>query len=45
MRWTYFSPYKTKYGQQSQFDPTAIDPVSGRLGAITIPKARSASAI
>ncbi len=38
VRWSYFSPYKTKWDQQSQFDPTAIDPVSGRMGAITHPK-------
>jgi hypothetical protein len=37
MRWTYQSPYKTKYGQQSQFDPNAIDPVTGRQGAIVHP--------
>ena len=37
VRWSYFSPFKTKYDQQSQFDPTAIDPISGRLGAITHP--------
>src|SRR5262249_2389820 len=24
LRWTYFSPYRTKYYQQSQFDPNAI---------------------
>src|SRR5205807_8502408 len=24
----------TKYGQQSEFDPTAKDPITGRLGAI-----------
>ena len=40
VRWTYFSPYKTKWDQQSQFDPLAIDPVSGKLGAITHPKGR-----
>ena len=34
LRWSYESPYTTKYGQQSQFDPTAMDPISGRLGAI-----------
>jgi Carboxypeptidase regulatory-like domain len=34
MRWYYESPFSTKYGQQSQFDPNAIDPVSGRKGAI-----------
>ena len=38
VRWSYFSPYKTKWDQQSQFDPTVIDPVTGRLGAITHPK-------
>ena len=38
VRWSYFSPYKTKYDQQSQFDPTAIDPVTGKMGAITHPK-------
>jgi hypothetical protein len=38
VRWTYFSPYRTKYDQQSQFDPNAVDPVTGRMGAITHPK-------
>ncbi len=38
LRWTYFSPYETKWDQQSQFDPNAIDPVSGLKGAITHPK-------
>ena len=38
VRWSYFSPYKTKWDQQSQFDPLAIDPITGRLGAITHPK-------
>ena len=37
VRWSYFSPYGTKYDQQSQFDPNAIDPVSGLKGAITHP--------
>ena len=32
VRWTYFSPFKTKYDQQSQFDPDAIDPVTGLNG-------------
>ena len=32
VRWSYESPYTTKYGQQSEFDPTAKDPISGRLG-------------
>ncbi len=38
VRWTYFSPYTTKWNQQSQFDPDAIDPITGRKGAITHPK-------
>ncbi len=38
VRWTYESPYKTKYGQQSQFDPNATDPITGRPGAIIHPK-------
>lgn len=38
LRWSYESPYKTKYGQQSQFDPRAIDPITGRQGAILHPK-------
>jgi len=38
VRWSYESPFQTKYGQQSQFDPTARDPISGRTGAILHPK-------
>jgi hypothetical protein len=34
VRWQYESPLHTKYGQQSQFDPAAVDPVTGRRGAI-----------
>ena len=34
VRWSYESPFSTKYGQQSQFDPNAIDPISGFKGAI-----------
>ncbi|HEU0119634.1 MAG TPA: carboxypeptidase regulatory-like domain-containing protein [Bryobacteraceae bacterium] len=34
VRWSYESPFQTKYGQQSQFDPTVNDPLTGRLGAI-----------
>ena len=37
LRWTYQSPFSTKYGQQSTFDPTVVDPVSGLMGAITHP--------
>lgn len=38
LRWSYESPFQTKYGQQSQFDPSVIDPITGRMGAITHPK-------
>jgi len=38
VRWSYESPFATKYGQQAQFDPTARDPITARLGAITHPK-------
>ncbi len=34
LRWSYESPFSTKYGQQSQFDPNAIDPITGFKGAI-----------
>ncbi|MCC6392308.1 MAG: TonB-dependent receptor [Bryobacterales bacterium] len=34
LRWSYESPFSTKYGQQSQFDPAATDPITGKLGAI-----------
>ena len=34
LRWQTESPYRTKYGQQSQFNPTAIDPLTGRRGAL-----------
>jgi hypothetical protein len=35
LRWTYSSPFKTRYDQQSQFDPDATDPLTGLKGAIT----------
>ena len=38
LRWQYESPFNTKYGQQSQFDPTATDPLTGRRGALLHPK-------
>jgi hypothetical protein len=38
LRWSYESPFNTKYGQQSQFDPTVQDPITGRLGAVIHPK-------
>jgi hypothetical protein len=34
LRYSFETPYQTKYGQQSQFDPTATDPLTGRIGAI-----------
>lgn len=34
LRWSYESPFSTKYGQQAQFNPTATDPLTGRMGAI-----------
>jgi hypothetical protein len=37
LRWSYESPFQTKYGQQSEFDPTVRDPVTGLMGAITHP--------
>ena len=37
VRWQTESPYQTKYAQQSQFNPTAIDPLTGRPGALLHP--------
>jgi hypothetical protein len=37
LRWVYESPFNTKYGQQAQFDPAAIDPLTGRQGAVLHP--------
>jgi hypothetical protein len=38
VRWSYESPFSTKYGQQSQFDPNATDSLTGMKGAIIHPK-------
>jgi hypothetical protein len=38
LRWQYESPFSTKWGQQSQFSPTATDPLTGRQGALLHPK-------
>ncbi|MEX2261554.1 MAG: TonB-dependent receptor [Bryobacteraceae bacterium] len=38
LRWQYESPFQTKYGQQSQFDPTATDDLTGRQGALLHPQ-------
>lgn len=37
LRYSYETPYQNKYGQKSQWDPNAIDPVSGKMGAIVHP--------
>ncbi|HEY3838712.1 MAG TPA: TonB-dependent receptor [Bryobacteraceae bacterium] len=37
MRWSNESPFETKYDQQSQFNPTTTDPLTGLPGAITHP--------
>ncbi len=37
VRYSNETPFSTKYGQMSQFDPTAIDPVSGMPGAVVHP--------
>jgi hypothetical protein len=34
LRWSYETPFQTKYGQQSEFDPTVKDAASGLMGAI-----------
>ena len=42
LRWSYESPFATKYNQQSQFDPTVTDPISGFKGAIVHPSGQLA---
>jgi hypothetical protein len=37
LRYSNETPFNTKYGQMSEFDPTATDPVSGKLGAVIHP--------
>jgi hypothetical protein len=37
LRWSTESPYNTRNGFKSQFDANAIDPITGRKGAITHP--------
>jgi hypothetical protein len=37
LRWSYETPFQTKYGQQSEFNPTVTDPLTGYMGAITHP--------
>lgn len=38
VRWSYETPFTTKYRQQSEFDPNVKDPITGLMGAITHPK-------
>ena len=37
LRYSNESAFKTKYGLMSQFDPTAVDPLTGRQGAVIHP--------
>jgi hypothetical protein len=37
LRYQYESPFSTKWNQQSQFSPDAIDPLTGRKGALLHP--------
>lgn len=37
IRYTVETPYQDKWGHQSQFDPNVVDPLTGRMGAITHP--------
>ncbi len=37
IRWSDESPFKTKYGQQSEFNPNVVDPLTNMMGAITHP--------
>ena len=37
LRWSYETPFATKYNQESEFNPGVIDPVSGLMGAETHP--------
>ncbi len=37
MRWSTESPFHTAHGLQSNFDPNAIDPLTGKQGAIVHP--------
>ncbi len=37
LRWSTESPYHTAHGLESNFDPTAVDPITGKIGAIIHP--------
>lgn len=38
LRYSVETPFQDKWGHQSQFDPTVVDPLTGKMGAITHPK-------
>ncbi len=37
LRWSTESPYHTAHGQESQFSPTSVDPLTGDMGAVLHP--------
>jgi Carboxypeptidase regulatory-like domain/TonB-dependent Receptor Plug Domain len=37
LRWSTESPYHTAHGQESEFSPTTVDPLTGRIGAVIHP--------
>ncbi len=37
LRWSTESPFHTAHGQSSNFSPTTVDPVTGKMGAIVHP--------
>jgi hypothetical protein len=37
LRWSTEDPYHTAHGQESQFSPTTVDPLTGMMGAIIHP--------
>ena len=41
IRYTNESPFATKYDQQTNFDPKATDPLTGRIGGLIHPEGRS----
>ena len=38
LRYSVETPFQDKWGHQSQFDPSIVDPLTGKMGAITHPK-------
>jgi len=37
LRWSTESPYHTAHGQESEFSPTTVDPLTGLMGAVVHP--------